>query len=1277
MRKSAWVGLGFLLAGGTVWGGQYLISTVAGGGVPFTPAAAASVGIAPPVGAATDAFGNVYFSSGSVVFKVDPAGLLTRVAGNGKAGYSGDSGLATEAQLNLPEGLAVDSGGIVYIADTGNNVVRKVTTDGVITTIAGNGTAGYSGDGAAATGAQLNSPEGVAADGAGNVYISDTKNSVIRSVTAAGIIATVAGNGTRGFSGDGGPGTSAQLNMPAGIAVDSAGNLYIADSGNSAIRKLVAGAITTVAGTGGVPGYYGDGGPAAKAQLNAPSSVALDPAGNLYIADTTNNFIRKVAVGGIITTFAGSGSSGGFGGDGGPATSALLWSPWGVAADPAGNVFIADYRNHRVRIVGTDGIIATLAGNGAFDTPGGGGPATSSQLALPKTVALDSSGNFYIADTAGNTVRQVTPGGTITTLAGTGLPGYTGDSGPATAAQLNGPQGVVVDSSGNVYISDSSNEVVREITTDGNIATFAGDGTMGYSGNGAAATAGELNLPCGLALDSTLDLYIADFGNNVIREVTSANDYIVFAAGAFNAGYYGDGAAATSALLDSPSSVAIDSSGNIYIADSYNSVIRKVNTSGIISTVAGTGTAGYSGDGGAATSAQLYLPWGVAVDSSGNLFIGDTGNNVIREVSSSGNISTVAGNHTGGYSGDGGPATSAQLNGPAGLVVDSAGNVYIADTNNSVIRLLTPAGTHPVLSVAGTHSGVFQAGQAGAAYSVVVSNATGAGATSGTVTVTGTASSGLTLVSMSGSGWNCAGNTCTRGDALAAGASYPAITVTVNVGAVAQVAIQVTASGGGSLAASATDAAVVSGALSAPALVSPGNGVINVSTAPVLSWAQASGAASYDVYFGQSPAPSKVTNTTGTSYSPGALAPATTYFWQIVAQSSLGSASSAIWSFTTGLSGAALEFVPVTPCRVADTRNTPGPFGGPTLAANSTRSLAIPQSACGIPSTALAYSLNVTVVPSGPLGYLAVWPAGLAQPAVSTLNSWDGSVVANAAIVPAGANGAVNVFVTGQTDVIVDINGYFEAGAGASFYTVPPCRAADTRGATGLFGGPSMSGDQTRDFPLPQSSCDLPSGASAYSLNVTVVPDPTVAFLGFLETWATGQAQPVVSTLNSWSGSVVANAAIVPAGSNGSISVFVTNPTDVILDTNGYFAAPGGPGALSFHPVVPCRVADTRGGPQLEPGAARSFAVPASNCYVPPTAAAYSLNITVVPEETLSYLTVWATGSAQPFVSTLNAPDGGVVANAAIVPAGTGGAISIAVTDPTHVIIDINGYFAP
>jgi hypothetical protein len=391
----------------------------------------------------------------------------------------------------------------------------------------------------------------------------------------------------------------------------------------------------------------------------------------------------------------------------------------------------------------------------------------------------------------------------------------------------------------------------------------------------------------------------------------------------------------------------------------------------------------------------------------------------------------------------------------------------------------------------------------------------------------------------------------------------------------------------------------------------------------------------------------------------------------------------------------ALGFFTLTPCRVADTRagsGFSGAFGAPSLAAQVARSFAIPTSACDVPATAQAYSLNITVVPPGPLDYLTVWPTGQSMPVVSTLNDLSGEIVANAAIVAAGTDGAISLLAGNDTDVIIDINGYFAppTGQALAFYPATPCRVVDTRsvggsGLTGAFGPPQMAALSTRSFPIPSSPCGIPSSAQAYSFNMTVVPPGP---LEYLSTWPAGQSMPLGSTLDDTSGAVLANAAIVPAGTSGAVDVFAYNATDLIIDNNGYFAPPGSSGALNFYPLPPCRVADTRamggsgltgdfGPPQLTAGSTRSFPIPTSPCDVPATAQAYSLNITVVPPGPLDYLTTWPTGNPIPGVSTLNDISGSVLANAAIVPAGSNGAIDLFVSDATDVIIDINGYFAP
>lgn len=383
-------------------------------------------------------------------------------------------------------------------------------------------------------------------------------------------------------------------------------------------------------------------------------------------------------------------------------------------------------------------------------------------------------------------------------------------------------------------------------------------------------------------------------------------------------------------------------------------------------------------------------------------------------------------------------------------------------------------------------------------------------------------------------------------------------------------------------------------------------------------------------------------------------------------------------------SGTGLHFVPVTPCRIVDTRENLGQFGKPALAAGTPRSFPIPSASCGIPGAAKAYALNVTVVPKGPLGYITIFPTGQPQPLVSTLNSIDGRIKANAALVPAGTAGAISVTATNPTELVLDISGYFvDAGSDAAalaFYPITQCRLADTRNGTGGLGGPILAANGVRSLPVLSSSCGIPAGARAYSINVTVVPSGP---LGYLTLWPAGQPQPPVSLLNAPTGAIVANAAIVPAGSGGAINAFATSATQMVVDINGYFAPPGAANAQRFYPVSPCRVLDSRnpngalGGPAIPAGQTRTWPLPSSGCGLPAGASAYSLNATVVPAAGLGYLTLWAAGQTRPLASTLNAVGDPIVANAAVVLAGSGGAISTFATDQTQLILDTNGFFAP
>ncbi|HTX35441.1 MAG TPA: IPT/TIG domain-containing protein [Bryobacteraceae bacterium] len=698
----------FLVFAALLCGQQYVIFTFAGGVPPVTPAPAAASSVGDPPRAAVDSAGNVYFGSDHAIFKVDLTGTLTCIAGTGREGFSGDGGPATSAQMSYPWGVAVDAAGNVYFTDKNSNNIRRIAVNGTINTFAGSAAAGFAGDGGPATAALFSGPSGLAADSAGNLYVADTGNQRIRKIAPDGTVSTVAGTGNQGYGNDGAPALSADLNSPEGVAVDPSGNLYIADTENQRVREVAKdGIISTIAGSG-FPGYSGDNGPAVQATLFLPTDVAADSSGNVYIADLGSSRIRMVSNGNI-TTIAGS-DAGILPTVGQAAVSIRFNGPTGVAVDGAGNVYFAegsigsgsglgtgDYRVWEI----TQGIADSAAGDGLESYGGDGGPAATAQVNNPAGMAFDSAGNLYIADSGNNRVRRISPSGTIVTVAGTGVAGYSGDNGPATSAQLNGPSGVAVDTAGNLYIADTGNNRVRVVLANGTMVTLAGNGNAAFAGDGGPATQASLHAPLGVAVDRSGNVFIADTLSLRVREVVVGSSIIQTLAGNGVAGYSGDGGPATNAALNSPSSVALDSAGNLYFTDELNGLVRKISPIGVITTVAGTPppigpglTAVITGgDGGPATQALLLAPKGVLVDGSGNLYITDSGENRVRMVSSNGIISTLAGDGTCCYSGDGGLGTVAQLNVPWGLAMDTAGNLYVTDSGNDAIRQLMPAGS--------------------------------------------------------------------------------------------------------------------------------------------------------------------------------------------------------------------------------------------------------------------------------------------------------------------------------------------------------------------------------------------------------------------------------------------------------------------------------------------------------------------------------------------------------------------------------------------------------
>ncbi|MGA8492259.1 MAG: hypothetical protein WB711_17665 [Terriglobales bacterium] len=706
-----------------------IIETIAGGAKPNPVAISAD--IAGPTSAVADTSGDIYLTAPYSYYMLEVTGTqLNVIAGKGYHGFSGDGGPASKALIGAANGAAMDAQGNLYFSDWGNNRIRKIDISGNITTVAGDGKScdriSSCGDGGPATSAELGNPQGLAVDSAGNIFIADTGIEKVREVKAAtGFISTLAGNGyicngPNYKCGDTGPGPAAQLDLPTGVAADNAGHLYIGDTKDQRIRMvdLSTGIITTVVGwkTAGRPcpaptQKCGDGGPLNGVSFRNPRGIALDSTGKvLYIADSSDNRIRVANFGtNNMATVTGTGVQG-FAGDGGVDSQAELDTPYGISLDAVGNLIISDTGNQRVRVV-MDRKINTIAGGGLG---GDGGPAkTYATLANPNAVVWAGTRHYYIADAANNRIRGVSSG-TISTVVGTGDVGWTGDGGAATSARLNNPLGVTVDGAGDIFIADTGNIVIREVAS-GTITTIAGDGTTCFleagliCGDGGPATQAQLNSPTTTAVDAAGNVYIADPVENRVRKVDTSGMISAFA-GTGVAGFKGDNGPANLALLKHPYGVAVDASGNVYIADSYNSRIRCVlvvangcggSTApvGDIVTFALDGKSADSGDGGPALQAAMERPFQVAFDPAGNLYIGGGVYQVVRKIDiTTGIITTVAGNilHPGkqGFAGDGGPATEATLDN-SGLSVDANGNLLIADQGNNRIREV-PLGTAPL-----------------------------------------------------------------------------------------------------------------------------------------------------------------------------------------------------------------------------------------------------------------------------------------------------------------------------------------------------------------------------------------------------------------------------------------------------------------------------------------------------------------------------------------------------------------------------------------------------
>ncbi len=654
---------GFSLLNGAFAGAQrYVISTFAGGGPLPVETSGANLSIDwNSKGLAVDAAGNVYFTSLNCVFKLGPDGIVTRIAGNGRPGYSGDGGPATLAQFSmgqlvesppyigsLPPGLAVDLAGNVYVADNGNSRIRRISPDGIVTTVAGNGTSGFSGDDGPATRAQLSSVLGLVVDGSGDLLLSDSENHRVRMIAPDGTISTVAGNGVCGFSGDGGAAAIAQLCNPAGMAMDRAGNLFIAEAGDGRIRRISADRIVSTAEFG----------------LPAPTNVAVDVSGNLFVVAADANYweewqaVWKLVPGGKPVLVAGGACAPQTANcpplptDGKNAITTYFGDRLSTAVDAFGDLLIAAPVNRRIHRVFPDGSITTAAGSGYYDLSGDGGPAASARLADPTSVALDGNGGLFIGDRFNDVIRKVSSGGTMGTTAGNGTWGSSGDGGPAISASLTLGTVIAVDGTGTLFIANQ-NGGARKVSPDGIINNVTGAG-------------GPL---AALVADRAGNLFIA--APDGIRKV------------------FTDGSMSTLVSRAHASALAVDIGGSLYFAEMGR--ISRLAPDGSTVAVAGNGTLGFAGDGGPATDAQVGYVFGLATDGAGDLFIADKDNSRIRKISTDGIITTIAGNGVNDYSGDGRLATEASISRPMGIVVDGGGNVYFADPANNVIRVLRPA----------------------------------------------------------------------------------------------------------------------------------------------------------------------------------------------------------------------------------------------------------------------------------------------------------------------------------------------------------------------------------------------------------------------------------------------------------------------------------------------------------------------------------------------------------------------------------------------------------
>lgn len=619
-----------------------------------------------PTGVALDNGGNVYVADGTMVRRLTPAGAVTTFAGSPSTGGSTD-GAGSAALFGIVAGVAVDPTGNVFVIDSRNHTVRRITPAGTVSTFAGTNGVPGSADGTG-TAAAFNLASGIATDTAGNVYVADTGNQTIRKITPAGVVTTLAGSPGVVGSADG-SGNAASFSSPTALVVDTASNVYVADLGNSTIRRITAaGVVTTLAGTAGARGSADGTGPAAR--FNSPTGIAVDAAGNVYVGDGQNRTIRRITPAGVVTTVAGTplvnGSADGTG------AAASFSGATGLASTPGGVLYVADRDNFEVRSISTTAVVTTVAGLPLI-AGGADGTGSAATFTIPYGIAIDAAGTLFVSDPGNSTIRRVQSNGVVSTLAGTaGSPGTADGTGPA--ARFGSVRGTAVDAAGNVYVADYSSNTIRRISAAGVVVTLAGNPLVGGAtdGPGSAAT---FNGPSAVAVDGAGNVFVADSVNSLIRRITPAGVVTTFAGTAGVVGARdGTGAAAS---FNQPTGITIDAAGNLYVAEGGNGTIRRISAAGIVTTIAGTAGVFGAADG-PGPVASFNGPIGISIDRAGNLFVVDTGNRTLRRIDPTGNVSTVAGLANGrrGVRLGSSPGAFSQ---PLHVVSDGAGTVYVTD----------------------------------------------------------------------------------------------------------------------------------------------------------------------------------------------------------------------------------------------------------------------------------------------------------------------------------------------------------------------------------------------------------------------------------------------------------------------------------------------------------------------------------------------------------------------------------------------------------------------